>query len=218
MITAHKFTTTRTAHYFTLGEPGPHIETYWLACHGYGQLASSFIKNFVGLDDGKTLVTAPEALNKFYWNGFDGPPVASWMTRHERLDEIADYAGYLDSLHHLFLEKLRPDVRVVLFGFSQGVSTVVRWMEAKRPHFHHLLLWAGSLPEDLDYLPLASYLADKSLHYAIGNADQFLTPERMAFQKSIIEKGGLQVSEFRFEGRHEVPAEALQNISMKMSR
>jgi hypothetical protein len=64
-----------------------------LVTHGYGQLAKTFIRRFEPIMDAQTLVVAPEGLSRFYWGGFDGPVVASWMTREDRLDEIADCAA-----------------------------------------------------------------------------------------------------------------------------
>ncbi|MCP5046462.1 MAG: phospholipase, partial [bacterium] len=51
---------TKTARYFLLGEPGPHIRRVWFVCHGYGQLADDFLKEFQVLDNSHHLVVAPE--------------------------------------------------------------------------------------------------------------------------------------------------------------
>lgn len=59
----HTITISRTAHYFVLGQPGPQVRRLWIVCHGYGQLADEFLEQFRLLDDGETLVVAPEGLN-----------------------------------------------------------------------------------------------------------------------------------------------------------
>lgn len=51
-MTEHKLTVSKTAHYYTLGEAGAHIRQIWLVCHGYAQLADTFLQNFKLLDDG----------------------------------------------------------------------------------------------------------------------------------------------------------------------
>lgn len=208
----HKLTTSRTAHYYTLGQAGPHIKNYWLVCHGYGHLAGDFINDFASLENGETLIVAPEALNKFYWNGFGGPPVASWMTRHQRLDEIEDYVNYLEKLHNQILHNLSADAKIILFGFSQGVATLSRFVAYRQPHFHELVLWAGRIPDDLEAAAFGNVMADRPVHVVIGDADPFVTPEGAAEQKKIIEDAKLNVQLLTFAGKHVIPTQVLQEL------
>src|SRR5690606_29110285 len=98
-------TVPRTARYYTLGRAGPELGQVWFVCHGYGQLAARFIRRFRGLDNGRRLIVAPEALSRFYVGDHGGPHGpesrvgATWMTREDRLREIDDYVRYLDLLH-----------------------------------------------------------------------------------------------------------------------
>jgi predicted esterase len=210
MLQQHQLTVSRTAHYATLGQAGPHIRNLWLVCHGYGQLARRFIRAFAAIQDEETLVVAPEGLSRFYWGGFDGPVVASWMTREDRLDEIADFSRLMSQLYELYVPRCHPAVRIILLGFSQGAATQVRWIMRAFPRFDHLLLWAGQLPEDLDYSPHQVYFQDKSLHFAHGDADPFITPERLAKMREYLDQSGLAYEEFPFAGDHRIVPEALQ--------
>ena len=213
----HRFRVERTAHYYTLGEPGPHIRQLWIVCHGYGQLADEFLKDFEQLDNGHTLVVAPEGLNHFYRKGFAGPVGANWMTRHFREDEIGDYARYLHDLHAHYLARLPKDVRVVLLGFSQGAATVCRWMLALQPRFHDLLLWAGLPPEDLNYQEHHNYLSDKNLYLLYGTSDPFLTPDRFTLLHELEEKNGIDFGEQSFDGGHEIPSDVLHDFLKKLN-
>lgn len=213
----HRFRVERTAHYYTIGEPGPHIRQFWIVCHGYGQLADEFLKDFDQLNNEHTLVVAPEGFNHFYRKGFSGPVGANWMTRHFREDEIHDYAQYLHDLHAYYMALLPQDVRVILLGFSQGTATVCRWMLAKQPHFHDLLLWAGLPPEDLDYQAFHNYLADKNLYLLYGTSDPFLTPDRLTQLHEMEEKNGIDFGESSFEGGHEIPSTALHDFLKKLN-
>lgn len=208
----HKIKVAKTAHYATIGDPGSHIKYCWIVCHGYGQLAENFIRKFEQLDDGKTLIIAPEGLSRFYWGGFTGDVVASWMTKGDRLDEINDYANYLSTLYHQFVPKLASDVKIILLGFSQGVATQFRWIMRDFPLFHYLILWAGLIPEDLDYRPHANYFSDKKLQFIYGIQDPFLTEKRLAFHKEVIEKNKLDVSVQTFKGEHTVDRTVLKEI------
>ncbi|MEO1260523.1 MAG: phospholipase [Bacteroidota bacterium] len=209
MIQPHKLIIPRTAHYYTIGEPSKEVKRLWLVCHGYGQLASKFIRRFEALDDGKTMIIAPEGLNKFYWGQFTGKPVATWMTSHVRLDEIADYCNYLQTLYDQYVPLLADDVEIILLGFSQGSATVCRWAMERFPLMHHLILWAGLLPDDLDFSPHQTYFSKIKLHFVYGKADEFLTEKRVKWQRDFAKKNLLEFNEYPFEGTHEVDRAAL---------
>lgn len=204
--------TQRTAHYYQLGLTGTNIRQFWLVCHGYAQVADEFLEHFRCLDDGNTLVVAPEGMNHFYRKGFGGPVGATWMTARHRDSAIRDNARYLAALDAHFSRLLPPDVQKIVLGFSQGTATVCRWMAARQPHFHHLVLWGGLPPEDLDYRPLADYLADKHLHHVMGDADPFITPERIALFQSIRDRNALTFHEISYSGAHDIPADVLSSF------
>lgn len=207
----------RTARYCMLGAPGPHIRQLWLVCHGYAQLAGEFLENFRQLDNGATLVVAPEGMNYFYKKGFSGPVGANWMTRWRREEEIADYSRFLDKLLAHLRAQLPADVRVVLLGFSQGTATVCRFMLAVKPAFHDLVLWAGMPPEDLDYAAHRDYLAAKNLYLLYGTHDPFLTEDRIEALQELENQNGIDFSEQPFEGGHEIPPEVLRHLMRQIN-
>src|SRR5947199_8438332 len=97
----HHLSVSRTARYFTLGAASAAVAEVWFACHGYGQLAARFLEKLRVRDDGTRYVVAPEGLSRFY---FSETPTerrvgASWMTREDRLVEIADYVQYLGAVY-----------------------------------------------------------------------------------------------------------------------
>src|SRR3954465_7736941 len=104
----HHLTVPRTARYHTLGDAATAREC-WFVLHGHAQLSGYFIRHFEPLDDGRRLIVAPEALNRFYiertsWQGAGHARVgATWMTREDRLAEIGDYVAYLDRLYEELL-------------------------------------------------------------------------------------------------------------------
>ncbi len=219
MVQPHKIPIQRTAHYYTLGKPSEQVRRFWIVCHGYGQLARTFIRRFEGLDGldgGKTFVVAPEGLSKFYWGTFTGEPVASWMTREHRLDEIADYCNFLQTLYDEYLPRLADGVEIILLGFSQGTATQCRWVMRDFPHFHHLVLWAGLLPDDLDFTPHQLYFSDKKLHFAFGTKDEFVTEKRLEWQRGFSKKNLLKLNEFPFDGKHEVERKALARFEKRL--
>lgn len=210
-IEAHKLKVLRTAHYYSLGKISQDVRYLVVACHGYGQLAKHFIRKFDIIARPETLIIAPEGLSRFYWEGFSGEVVASWMTSADRLDEIKDYTDYLQRLCGQMRYQLPEDCKVILFGFSQGCATILRWIMRYFPEFDHLVLWAGKTPEDLDYRPHQSYFSEKRIDFFYGDDDYLITPEQMEWQKNFIDQQQLQVHIHQFNGKHTVDRTTLKH-------
>ncbi|MEO1514974.1 MAG: phospholipase [Bacteroidota bacterium] len=213
MIQAHSLAVQRTAHYYTLGQPGPHVRKFWLVCHGYGQPASSFIHSFKSIQQADAFIVAPEGLSRFYWGGFTGQVVSSWMTSKDRLEEIADYTRYLRQLYDLYTAHIHPEAEINMLGFSQGCATQMRWLMREHPRFDRLFLWSGQVPEDIDYSPHLDYLSDKQLHFAYGNEDKFITKERVEMHQQLIEDQQLQITTHEFEGGHSLDIPLLRKLA-----
>lgn len=209
----HTFKIPKTAHYSSIGTPSKDIKHLWIACHGYGQLASRFIEKFEEIADSKTLVIAPEGLSRFYFGGsFTGEVAASWMTKGDRLLEIEDYCNWLDALYDEYVPQLNPDVQITIFGFSQGVATVFRWLQARRRRCHNVVIWAGRVPEDITYEPLLPYWDEKQMIFVYGLQDKFLTEDRVqAIQKETTELG-LTYQTLTFDGKHVIDRPMLKKI------
>ena len=205
---SHSLPVTRTAHYYTLGEPGPTVKRFWFACHGYGQAAQRFIRKFDVIAGPEDYIVAPEGLSRFYWGGFTGPIVSSWMTSGDRLDEIADFCNMLSTIFTQQRSLLPADVEVILFGFSQGCATQVRWLIHTKPEFHQLWLWAGRFPEDIDYSLDLDYLNSKPIHSFLGDADQLIKPSHVRFYRQLVAKAGIKMEEHSYVGDHRVVREA----------
>ncbi|HHS95640.1 MAG TPA: phospholipase [Phaeodactylibacter sp.] len=219
MYQSHKITVQKTAHYYTLGEPNAGTRRFWIICHGYGQLASRFIQQFQLFDLKENFILAPEGFHRFYWKGFTGDVVASWMTKLDRLDDIADYTSFLQQLYAEYIALLPPDVEIILFGFSQGCATQCRWINACRPHFQRLILWGGVIPEDIDYKPLLPYLANKEIIFAYGDKDPFLNIEnRIARHIALAKEKGLRMKTWQYEGKHETRKKVLLDFATTVLR
>jgi len=212
MYQHHKFKVERTAQYSTIGNANKNTTRLVIACHGQGQLAKHFVRRFDVLDDGKTFIVAPEGLSKYYLKNMQGDVGASWMTKEDRLDEISDYANYLQQLYDHFVPMLADEVEIILFGFSQGGATIFRWAMEKFPKVDAFILFGSMLPEDLDYHPYLDYFNSKKLIWMYGTEDQFLTPPRLEFARDVITKSKLNFEELTFEGKHVVSREVVKEL------
>lgn len=214
----------RTARYAVLGDAVRRPAELWLVLHGYGQLAHRFLRAFAPLDDGSRLIVAPEALNRYYLNdtgGAHGPESrvgATWMTREDRLTDIADYVAYLDTLCRHCCAELdvpRASVRLVALGFSQGAATVSRWaaLGAFRPD--HLVLWGAPTPPDLDLPATARAWADTRLTLVYGREDPSFDGSRAVVEAERLRAHGLSPHLLGFDGGHEIRPELLEALATR---
>lgn len=189
----------RTAHYH-LQIPKGEIKSIVFVIHGYAQLAEEFIREFEELKEINALVVAPEALSKFY--NKERKPVANWMTSHEREDEIKDYINYLNELSQHIFQKFGV-LPIATLGFSQGVSTLMRWLAQINFQINEVHLCSGSIPPELKKDDL-THLNQTKFNYYYGNQDRLLKPEKASKEVERILTLVEESKYFPFEGRHEV--------------
>lgn len=204
--------TERTVPVYLNASPSPSHSQAWLLCHGYGQRADHLLSKWSDFDSSKYSLLAAEAPHRFYWEGVTGRPVASWMTSRLRLEDIRDNNDYLDML---WFKYFRTSKTNSIFGFSQGGTTLWRWLHDRRPAFDVFINYAGWIPEDLDLTVLQDYLQGKTLVFVYGGKDQYLTPDRLLKLKEIIGKSGLQVHIETFDGGHRIDRELLKSLVAK---
>lgn len=205
-VEVHRLRTERTARLVQVGRLAADTEAVVIACHGYGMDVERFAAKF---EDGPagTCALCPEGLSRFYWGGFDGRPVASWMTRAERLHEIDDFCGWLDDV--LVLAKAQaPKARVYGFGFSQGAATVMRWADKSRPSLKGVILWSGTPPEDIAYEPRAYFERMTRVAYW-GDGDKLVPWARARERFAAVP---LSFEHRRFAGGHRVVREAVHAL------
>jgi predicted esterase len=203
----------KTARYFLEGELNKEVEQVWIVCHGYAQLANYFIRNFEGLNNGKTLIVAPEGLHRFYWQGFSGRVVASWMTREDRLDDIADYCNFLSAVYDECIPLLNKSVQINIFGFSQGTATVLRWLSIKKPNIDNLILWGGTFPSDINFEMDKQYFDTFKTYFVMGTKDEYISNEEVEEQETILKNNAINYSSIRFDGKHEIPKDELLKLA-----
>lgn len=210
-MSEHHLSVPRTARYETLGNEAAPAEI-WFVLHGYGQLAARFIRQFAALDEGTRLIVAPEALSRFYLEGGGTEKIgASWMTREDRLTEIADYVRYLDAVYGAV--GAETSQRVVVLGFSQGTATAARWLAMGTARADRLILWGGEVPPDLDLAAARPRWGETALTLVVGSADQYITPKVLARDEERLRAHDIRYRVERFEGGHEIPADVLVRVA-----
>ena len=215
----------RSARYAIMGSLEAELTEVWIVCHGHGQLARRFLSRFLPLERADRLFVAPEALSRYYLSPpIGGPhpantPVGgSWMTSEDRECEIQDYVSYLDLLHdEIFSIVDRAKVRLWVFGFSQGVATVARWVARGHVDPDRVVLYAGVLPPELDAESAARLTRRSPMTIALGTNDDFASPELVAAQEARLRDLRVPHTTIRFDGGHEVIPEVLKRLTEETS-
>ena len=208
----HRFSTPRSARYFTLGSP-EQASDVWFVCHGYGQLAARFLERFRPLEGEGRCIVAPEGLSRFYLT--ESPAErrvgASWMTREDRLHEIDDYVRFLDGV---YAKLALPRARVTALGFSQGTATVCRWVALGSSRIDRLIVWGGDVPPDLDLAQdrIAERLRTSHLTLVYGTRDELFTPKIVAATESRLRNHNILYALYPFEGAHELDEATLRRL------
>jgi predicted esterase len=214
----HHLPVSRTARYFTIGEPHAGVRELWFVCHGYGQLAGRFIRHFESIGSPERLIVAPEALSRFYVevpgkSHAETHVGASWMTREDRLSDIEDNVEYLDALHaHIMTSLGDSKPTFTALGFSQGVATVARWLERTKVHVDRALLWGSTLPADVD-LAAAPALRAARITAIAGTADEHASAEMLAAQDARLTTNGIAHERVSFNGSHRIDREVLGRLA-----
>ena len=202
------------APYSTLNAFTSRTQRVWLVFHGYGMLSRYFIDKFKVLPPEENFIIAPQGLSRFYLEGFAGRVGASWMTKEDRLTEIANQQTYIRAVldHELGLATPKE---LILFGFSQGVATASRFAAFSGISFQKLVLWAGSFPDDLLPEEVAHWPDDLEIRYFTGRQDPYihLQPMLIERQKELLWKiAGKKAHLTEFDGKHEVIPDLLLTI------
>jgi predicted esterase len=205
MAESKNISTTRTARYYTAGTVNEKTKNIWLVLHGYAMNSEEFIKQFQPFVDKGDYIIAPEALSRFYTKGFFGPVGASWMTKDDRESEIKDYTEYLDKVYVAeILPHLNKGITVHLLGFSQGSTTMCRYISYAPNHFDYLWVCAGDVPDDLDWDNLNRLLEKGKMHLIVGLQDPLIPQDRFEQLYERMKQRSATYKLHTFDGVHEI--------------
>ena len=209
----HRLQTTRRARYYTIGGGGSPQEA-WVVLHGHGQLAAEFINFFKSIATPERLIVAPEALNRYYvepgtsGRTKDAKVGATWMTRLDRENEIADYVDFLDAV---WGETAAGAARVVALGFSQGVATACRWIAMGKSRVDRLVAWSGQLPPDVN--PSAFTKLSRGVTLVSGTTDEYAAWIAEGDHQARLQAVGITPQVVTFEGGHRMDRLTLDAIA-----
>ena len=207
MSSIHPFSAQKTTRVGVLGQPAEAREVV-LALHGYGQLLPYFIKHFEPLVTAERSFLIPEGMSRFYIEGTSGKVGATWMTREERLADIADNHRYLDEVLQSFAGPMNGR-KLTVFAFSQGVATACRWL-VHRGGAQKAIFWGGSLPPDVEWPSAGSLFQSMEMHVVVGKEDPYFPQVDLSPLTGFLDTSGATHQLHTFEGGHRLYAPLLQ--------
>lgn len=213
----HHLAVNRTARYFLLGDHTRPARDLVLGLHGHAQLAARFLRLLAPLDDGATLLAAPEALSRFYLetrlDGRHGPAIgATWLTREHREPDLQDHYAYLDRLLAELLPGQSARPRLTLLGFSQGAVLASRWLAAGGRRMDRVILWGVPLAHDLPLEAFVAGLGGAPVHLVAGDADAYAPAGTIEEDGGRLAGAGADVHVRRFAGGHVLPEAELRAV------
>lgn len=198
------------------GDPAA-VRELWVALHGYGQLASSLANDLGAIDDGARLIVAPEGLSRFYFakpfeSHREAPVGASWMTRADRDEEIADYLEWLDLAHAHHARALKTGTPLVVLGFSQGTATASRWIASGRVRPRRFICWGAGIAPELD-LAEGSPLRATRVTLVHGSRDRLVSRDAVNTERTRLDAAGFPHDYVEFEGGHRLDDDTLLRLA-----
>jgi predicted esterase len=197
--------------YATLNELTPKTTYIWVIFHGIGFLSRYFLKYFAGLNPEENYIIAPQAPSKYYLNEQYRHVGASWLTKENTATEINNLMSYMDSV--IAAENLPENCKLVVFGYSQGVSIAMRWVALRKIQCDHLILYAGGIPNELTEDRLKHLDDNCTVKIIMGDKDEYLTEERMEQERKKIDLlFGERAQLHLFDGGHEIRKELINDL------
>ncbi len=208
-------TYTSTNTYTTLNTLTESTKNIWIVFHGMGYLSKYFIKYFSHLDSEENFIVAPQAPSKYYQDKAFKHIGASWLTRENTQMETANVLNYIDAVF-----KKEVDIsnkKIIVMGYSQGVSIAARWVASRKIGCDYLLLHSGGIPTELSPADFTFLNKSTPVAYVYGNKDPYITEARKTEEQLRATKlFGDQLKVEVFDGVHEVNTHFLKNISKKI--
>jgi predicted esterase len=199
--------------YETLFELTNETKNIWICFHGLGYLSAYFKRYFEGLDSNDNYVIVLQAPSKSYL-GKDFKHVgACWLTKVDTHQEMSNNLNYINEVFRL--ENLVGDDRIVLFGYSQGVSIASRFLKTYQQDIKALIMHSGTIPKELNIKDAQHFKkhCSKFIHIA-GTLDEYVNDAVMERESEKIELlFGTNCELHRPEIKHVVHIPLLQEIA-----
>ena len=167
--------------------------------HGYGEHAERHLAELQRIPGGSAwLRVSVQALHRHY-SADRRHVVGSWMTRQDRELAIADNVAYVRDVVSAVGRDYATAGAIVYCGFSQGVAMAYRAARCAGHSCRGVIALAGDLPPEL---MTASDRDWPPVLIGRGRTDAWYTTEKMAADRTFLERAGAAVTPVVFDGGH----------------
>ena len=214
MIKIEKELTYNTSNtYSTLNQLTSNTRYIWFVCHGMGYLSRFFLKYFEGLNTEEHYIIAPQAPNKYYLGSQFKHVGASWLTRENTSRETENIISYFDAIFKA--EGITEKHKLVVMGYSQGVSVAMRYMAKRQLQAEILIIHSGGIPKELTKSDFDYFQGKVKLIY--GTKDEYLYETRIQTEQQIaLSLFGSHLEIIPLEGKHEVNVKILNQLAVSL--
>ena len=165
--------------------------------HGYKENAAIHMDVLRQIAGTRTLgLISVQGLHRFYSKG--GTVVASWMTKEDREQAIADNIEYIGGVLSAAADEFGMTRPMIYVGFSQGVAMAFRAAAFVLRPCDGLIALASDVPPDV--APLAASLPRTLL--GRGDRDEYYSAEQAATDFQVLTSAGVRVEAYVFSGGH----------------
>ena len=175
-----------------------HSRATLVGFHGYKENAAIHmdVLRRIGATGSFGLISI-QGLHRFYSKG--GEVVASWMTKEDREQAIADNVDYIGRVLAAVADESGITRPLVYIGFSQGVAMAFRTAAFVQRPCDAVIALASDVPPDV--APVAGTLPRVLL--GRGDRDEFYDAAQAAKDLAVLRSAGVRVEEYVFNGGHE---------------
>ena len=194
----HLVATTTHGRYLVEAPAGAGPWPILLGFHGYAESAALHLVQLARLDPRhQWLRVSVQGLHRFYAKG--DRVVASWMTREDRHEAIADNLAYAAAVRAAVAGDYPGRRDVVVVGFSQGAAQAYRTAAAAGAACHGVIALGGDVPPDVATAaaPLPPVLIGR------GVRDEWYSAAKLGADVATLEGAGVAVTVCEFDGGHE---------------
>lgn len=197
-VQVHLFETTVRGRYLLRPAAGDPVGLL-VGFHGYGETAMMHLAALLDIPGvERWTVASIQGLHPFYTRS--GDVVASWMTKLDRKEAIADNVAYVRGAVEQIASSADIDGPRVYAGFSQGVAMAYRAAAEAGSTCHGLIALAGDVPPELAEQNLDGF---PRVLIGRGAGDGWYTEEKLTADVLLLRDKGVEVDFQRFEGGHE---------------
>jgi len=136
------------------------------------------------------------------------------MTSHDRDVDLLHQKEYFSKVYQLEIANIDlSKYKLILLGFSQGVSAIARLLFHLNLPFDKLVLWAGGFPPELPGTDISFLRKDYEIIVAIGDKDKYYNADNYGVNIEYLNKtfGGEVEANF-YPGDHSLDPDLLERL------